>query len=790
MSKPFPGLRYHGNKKAGIRHTKRGLLELFKTEELNKFLEVPILKRTVQVNEYTSITVHISAEQTFIHITSNPPVLPEPVPIPTPEEEPEHFGCPSAFIIRSIHSDVSPEDYQEGYVIGYNHMAEKWQVVTFRGPGGETVPYAANLGWFHLPNSSETYSKCDVVTWHGQASPDFAPPVNNGRYIQGILDYPKKTFLQPKIYFQGFELDAPNYVVGACILEAKDDDGVTHDYMFAHCVGLNTNTEHSPSYSDNYACYDVFYRIPLAEIMADPGASWEWTGTTLASAFSAVVDFWGTPDWFHPRSAAYIDKDGFSYVVRECRGATPESIASSIDGYTAFIKFNVRDGAGEVLSSSGMSEPSHLVDYLFEYSHIGYVPHSTPQYFQGGYSETNYGRPWIFYVFPGTQNLYTLALEHSYVATTHEDRDAYSVYPEEPGWSLWNSTAKGGTDLVMYKDHEEIERIKMCTVDIAHDWFKEKWVDPEWNYYHAHEMSRWIYEYHPEIPNSMNFVHSTLDYDFEELSSTIVNWHHDGEVSVLFSDIRSPVIEGNPDLTALRQAYLGNFALRDVYEGTVSTHVKQFTQSVTFDATPMNSDGEVMTWSTEDNLPLSGIALPPSYGPIYGFGNRENHYWTRIWGGANNFIVKNIADGDNRGPFWMANAYAVHRPVNGVKPYLWLRKKLYPSTSYGPYAFAPGQPWNGNLLEIGEARIHRSEEGPINGELDIQSGGYGNNYTNVALWSKPIGSFYDPDEDPGKENIPHWNDDEWILDSNVLEAETLNAMTKESGNAFFTIGIM
>jgi hypothetical protein len=794
MSKKFPAIRYHGNKEAAVRHTKRGMLELFKTEELHGRMGVKTFARTVEVSPYTSIRTVITPKQTFIHITSNPPEVPEQIPI---EEEPEEFDyarCPSAFIIRSIPLEyvLLTDHVQEGYVIAFDHASQKWRVASYRAPTGETVPQAGNLGWYHLQRERRTgaYSPCDVVTWDGQPSPTFTPPFFMGHYDAGDQDIYKQTVLTRFVYFQGLRYNTPRETVGACILEAKDDEGVLHDYMYLQCVVLG-NTDDGVDTGDAYSCYDRFYRLPLSELTTDTIWS-DWEDVASVGAASFVDELTFSPihvEFYAPRSCCYVDKDGFSYTIREySRNQEPnQPISTSHQGCSALIKYNMRDGTSEVLTSSEIAAPTFLVDYNEDESGRNW---------SGGATATNSGGPWIFYVFPGTQDLYTLGLTHNMQCNANE------VNPDGPS-DIWGAESYNvALDLVFFKNLEQIDRIPFGKSSCA-----QSWLDPldgpsgiTWSDAICEEYGMWIYEYHPEIPNSMSYLESVVSYN-DAPGYFNITWVHEGEHE-LISSLDVPAYHPTTGTPTRPTDFTESYA-KSWVEGTTSEEKK-----IAYSTWPVSTwENSTIEFGTSFSFQLGDTLMFNSYYgsalhyPVVGLGNEEWRFLytgiyaphqasreaTQLWGGALNFVAKKIADGSDANSMFLANSYAIHREVNGEKPYLWLRRKLYRSTTLLNEGH-PNPAYRIAVYQIVTSDVDPGTEADSTDNIYNDASSY--ERETWVFWTKPLGSYYDLVDDPDYEEIPHWNDEEFYLDSNFITEKHLNAITKESGGAFFRIGII
>ena len=800
MSKIFAAIRYHGNAEAGVRHTKRGMYELFVAQDLQKRMEVPIYKRTVEVNEYTTITVQIAMEQTFVHIYSNPPSLPEVV-LPPPEKEmPEPFGCPSAFIIRSQLDHGSPEQKHNGYVIAYNHLTSRWSVATFKDKYGNTVPEAANLGWYHAKGNTSTgvYNHCDVVTWKGQSGPTFQPTASS-------IDI----FVTSKLYFQGRKFDGPgNPILGACILEEADGT----DYMYAH-TGSYTDTGATSQY---HTVSDRFYRKKLSSFLAGTG-SWESLGLLKTAE--------GSPDWLvsgylTPRSTDYIDEFGYAYIVREYIIAEPP--VYSMSGITRYMKVNMRDGAAEILNTSQISAPVVAAsagptnpDHEFiRDSRGGWGPWIAFQHWGAGtLTGNNLENPWIFYVFPGTQDLYTLGLEHTY---THSSYGNTEVYPEGGARPTFMSSGSTTSTMITFKNGKSIDRWELNYshynyADVAAP--KPIGIPASGIAGACSTKTTWLIEYHPEMPKNKIYIEYTVT---ESGSNDVTLYKDDTKINLghqsFPNSIPIPKNIGEPKLPYVVPTSYYAFGvspgvianIEDGFKANALGINHLLMGDVSFQAEYPNRNAIHIQNSSVQMYDYIGVAdVFPFWGPSgtapgfrYGIkigSGAQTHNkitQTEAWGSVYDFVLKDRVGDDPSSGSWMVDAYAIHRPVGGgsEKPYLRLRRDLEPGTGF--YNIAPGIA--DHMPSFNEdTRIIMSDEDP--GFFGPGTNPYGEvlgTFNRQRLvWSRPPGSLRDLDEDPDNETT-HWNDKDWELLSNFTSADLLNAMTKEIGNAFFNIGIM
>jgi len=800
MSKKIPALRFHGNQVAGYRHIRRGLVELFITQGIQERTGVPVLKRTVEISDHTSITVHISGEQDIIHITSNPPSLPEIIPPLEEKEEIELLKCPSAFQIRYLNVNTSLDAYKKpGYLIGYNHEKKKWQIVSYKNKFGGTEPLTGNLGWYHAKTKpAGLYNRCDVVTWNGQSTPDFCP--TGLHEITGRA--PHNKFIRPVFFFQGREIMAPNNVVGACILEDKVE-GKDIDFFYVHCADLQS-TDFTGGGTKSLVCTDVIYRAPVAEAMSEEVGDPDWieVGRFLASDFIDILSFsilapsYQKVAWFEkPASTDYVDANGFAYCTRTYIGMEFQGWFAK-DGCNITLKVNMRDGTCKVLGHTDeggdfwTSSASTYGDTSIGGSWFGLVLGDSEESWGGHYngSYDNSSKPHIFYIFPGTQDLYYLALR-----ATAATSMSISVPPVEddsyPGsGQFYENTI---LDIVVYKNGQEIDFIP---------WY-EKLAVSSWAYSGGHiasastlyyENTKWVYEYHPEIPGCKNYFEHRVTGSNGGASEEIIWTRGDESEVVRYAEQAGTTTRPDwPYRTVWPFAEAGNFEHVDIdpaHSGQFWLHWLDLAEDINGSPFRLADPG---TNSWEFGSPLYSNIYTYPYGRTFdkafrpqlgnaGLGlfdgalSKPQEY--HCYGSAQSFYYQvNPPDIDNFTGTYCGAAYAIHRPVKGgEKPYLWLQRKHNLNTVIQS---APS-------LSL---HIYLAEGDPATVPHFFYDTALWKDFW--WLWNYPLGSIQDLEEDEDGE-FSHWNDEHWVLHSNVASAHTLNAMTKETGNAFFNIGIL
>lgn len=795
MSKPFPAIRFHGNNLACVRHIKRGMLELFKTEALQKTMGVPVLRRTIEVSEYTTIMVHIAKEQTFIHITSNPPELPEKVPV-TEEKEVEDYLCPYSFLVRKRDRTVKNMPQvnfdHDGYLIAYDGDTRRWRVATFRGKDGSTVPYAANLGWFHAGNDAERgYNHCDVVTWHGQSSPDFEPPFVNttsGPAFRGPFHFLKSVF-----YFQGRKLSAPGFVVGACILPEGDDK-----YFYVHTIGMTLDNWGTAS-PQSYICRDRCYRQEYAATMAG-GSTWTLLYQRDYSDTSLPFEDVGQPGgpyvkgWGPPRSCDFIDENGIAHFIREYASnnltqglETRLNYATPLDG-NAYIKFNLRTGKYDYEQWFGQCMPRlyQTRDRVFqEYERMVNIYLPFPE-------------PWIFYIWPGTEELCYASIKTEAFGYNNY---VYNKVEDGPGYGSWSYSGRWSCQLFIYRGSKIHETFQMSEAQSAgfDSWFKP--VVSTITYWSGYAVQRYwktsyLMEYHPDIPKCKRMVISSME---GQIGQSVLLEDKKTTLIVAIDVPTSLTCEGNDVGTVAygiqypTNVAPGGFNDDWAYRQTQYTHaawrldasLKQNFEGAGSDYLPwfgiQNDQPEADI--NRASIPIYGLPTTATFSISLGI--RHDPAWRErmIMKGTGGTIhcVNLRADGETQ-VFFRPDCYAVHRRVPGMseKPFLYVRKKITPVY----LAEAPSGTFPNGRLPIFDqlAGVPRYDEtDDYEAPVDTTYG------YDMYFGSDPTGGY--SSDDTEDEEI-YMDTDDWELLSNILTAEELNQMTKETGNAFFDIGIL
>ena len=290
----LPAIRLYGNQSQAAAYIRRGKVELYRTEEIRKRMGVPTYSRTIEVNEFVTITVLLEKKQEIIIIRAN---IPEEVEEKEQflEEEKKRACIPSFVVYGNLYDDweTSPltkiRSVFPGYKLTYKNS--RW--------GVDNVPlterYAGTAAWWHLKDHYQNYNDkaglkfCTMLTWAGNLGSAFNHPTSrdtdsNGPYV----------YLEGKRFQGVLNKDDPDqYVIGACLLP---DQG--KDYFYVLMIDFP----------------DV---LRLRRIERDSGltgptqGSWQTITTiTRADLYAAV----GGTSAHLPRISAYVDTDGVAYL--------------------------------------------------------------------------------------------------------------------------------------------------------------------------------------------------------------------------------------------------------------------------------------------------------------------------------------------------------------------------------------------------------------------------------------------------------------------------------------------
>lgn len=806
MPKEFPQIRLNGIKKKAVGHIKRGMLELFKTQAVQELANVPIMKRTVEVDESTTITVQIAKEQTFIDITSTEVV--EAFEEEKVEEEVESNKCPAAFIIRKQDWDghgitINPGMQQtKGYIIAYNRSKDKWGIASFLGTDGDTFAHGSNLGWWHA-GDGEAYTSCDVITWNGQSNFDFAPPYVWPTVASGLNQI---TAMSKHFFFQGRMFTAPSGdVLGACII----DDGGT-DYVYVH---LLNSTNRAVNLNLRRMTNMKSIRMTLGALLSG-STDWETVATVVWEDFDITIS--GSATWFdYPRSTAYIDKDGFSYILLVSDQEQVDAFASS--GATFFTKFNLRDMSFEVLNDTQGTVPTERWGGIWndqsDVSGGGIFRHGKPGASRTcWYQYENLGRPWIFHALGGTQNLWTYALEWDIRGNSHSfgiDNDDFAldidIVPQ-------TGDMTGTVTLIISKDGVEHERMVVWEAtgssSMTWGWRHD---DPDTDFLPEAGLStKALFEHHPDIDNSWRY--GTFDITGGGAGVSI-GFVEDGQAQIFASGNQGPLLpQESPQISHFAMWFSPKpfderiLALSGHWNpGSTLAAGSMDMEELSFVNLLINDN-----WVWDKAVRLSSSLVPRERGTPGVFwpltvGIRTERDTFAEWGSAAGFVTPK-QEGTEKA--WHVEAFAVHRPTDTKrgtkKPYLHLRRPIKNGTQSSKMSWSRvgGTPGSENFNGIRIARKHPATfDENIDDEFgqdivdDRINGGGIFSRRNWWYWTEPVGhllpeDFPDPDWEAGDKVEPAWIDDDWELKSNVLTAKQLNKLTRELDNAFFEIGVL
>lgn len=451
MSSPFPYIRLKGDKEAAGQHLRRAMGELFKTERIAELAGVPILKRSIPVNDHTMITVQISKEQKFVWVESNPPSGEEYVE----EEEEKRFSvdqCPPGFIVRKLTYDerfptgsLNQTKYKgdgsfdgyPGHIIAYD--GKQWRSARFDEANLGVFEGASNCGWWHLADviengglAEDDYNACDIITWEGghgglnNTTQSHSGPASSG--VEDIQKVGARPYLKDHFFHGGKKIDGPSgYVLCACIVKENNVD-----YYYC-CSVLLSNVWH-PSLSGI-----AYYTVTAGNIwvsrkrVSDTGGweSWEVQHIIKPQDPATNDSPWvregyvpGDGEWNLPWGTGYCDAEGNAYVPQIYYSQIPVTwpIAeypnySEATRSLRIVKIDLRSGKTETVGDS--------------------APGVIKQKWTAGTLEY-WGGPWNFNAPPSTPTAKTAGID----AVGSSD-----IWQEEPALiGMWG----GGQDLYTY----------------------------------------------------------------------------------------------------------------------------------------------------------------------------------------------------------------------------------------------------------------------------------------------------------------------------------------------------
>jgi len=190
----FPHIILEGDKAAASRLIRRGMAELFRTEQLMEVAGKDMWSRTVNINDTDSIQTLIAKGVKKIRIHA---VAPKPKAKKEGEEEEFDYSlCPPAFVLYARKEFDGSTD--KDYIIAYNRTIERWVTASVEGYEG-----AANTGYWYNDDGAKP---CNLITWHGQQGGfNQWQPINQKAYF----------------YEGGQKINGPidRNIIGACKVE-------------------------------------------------------------------------------------------------------------------------------------------------------------------------------------------------------------------------------------------------------------------------------------------------------------------------------------------------------------------------------------------------------------------------------------------------------------------------------------------------------------------------------------------------------------------------------------------
>jgi hypothetical protein len=817
MSSPFPQIRFQGDKSACIQYAKRAMLELYRTQTIQDKSGVPILKRTVPVNDYTEIEVHLSKDQKFIEIRSFPPRQ-QLEPTGAKEEEFDTAACPAAFVVRKF--DISaktgtgfPEaDKEQGYIIAYNHTRKKWEIATYEDATGtgNTFASCANIGWWHARNDRDGYNGCDVVTWYGSSFFDFTAPFYPRTFVDADedgtaeLELSAVTHLQKVIMFKGRKFSTPNYVLGACII----DDGGT-DYMYVHVCSL---TEDLAGNRNFYTTQESSVRCKLSTLFATDGLTIPWqtvgnisvgTGITFAkSGFNPSHKNWKTV-----QGTAYVDKDGYSYVLWTAlldMYTSPAELSLLTSQVSVWVKYNLRDLSWEMLWDP--TEPANRPTVTGHWSQENGTKlggHAPITVLGDGYLNaafTTAFQPYPLYQWSGTKDHYVL-----YIEGVH---NADHNFTRTQDGTDWESTNVGYLThiaaFVLKKNGNEIERFDVLyskSNGSCRNWLLDSQSGTEWTEAFGETLDMMVLQWHPDIPESFlacrrktsnigghaefAFVRGknqtpevfyTQDrppevYDFD---GEFFGYRNVGATDLEVCDYTIPLsaTDGPIDpyyINALQlwgTAYYGGSPTRYSRRTAVFSALTG-TDALNAGFQGANPVGSVMIFDSH----LGGDVINSD---VAG----SDYLSSRVLGSSTGFWPPR-ENGDDGTPSYRTvplEGYAVHHliQIDGerVAPYIYLERPLYSAVPVSPTA--PFFTANAELQHSIEEYTWRDTGQTLNSPSGFAC------TERLGYWRGSL-----PEAEGHRLNV-----DNWKVKSNVLSEAQIKQLTKETDNMLLEIGVL
>lgn len=572
MPKEFPQIRLHGNKEAAVLHSKRGMLELFKAQSWTELAGVPITKRSVEVDEYTTIIVQIAMDQTFIDITSNPP---EGYVSHEVEREDEEFGrCPPGFIVRKLdHKEVWKADTLNekywteefgnkmtidgypGHIIAYNEKSGKWELAHFKE--AELGPFegAGAHGWWHLnevaKDLSGSYKSCDLITlMGGGGGMAMSGRFHSMKSINGTDHVSGQMYLDNRFFMGGKEYDTPGDICyGACIL--KD---TTTKQDFFHVMTSDV-TVGSGSYSFHLTGHDIdIHRAPVG---GDP-LNWQLVKTLDAHADNASP-FVRSP---LPEGAitsvqsglGYIDKKGYGYMMREYYAEdTREDTPSGQIQWKAsqLIKIDLRSGVHTELRDSAYARMFHSSVNSGE--GLSFIFNTPGHSVEGGFGTNNSSRwlegPYVLCMYGGLDKMYHYELDgnitegrvgqSSIAAGTKYTADEDHEYYTFTGSLTQTRQGQGDFRINVYEDEDKlVDSLILESHDVNYNITGEATFaghrDRRSGGYggvgHGRRTLRYVIDHHPQVKNSWEYMQFVTDWDdVSRVGTNTYSYHRDGK---------------------------------------------------------------------------------------------------------------------------------------------------------------------------------------------------------------------------------------------------------------------
>lgn len=821
MSSPFPQLRTKGDKDACSQHVKRAMLELFKTQDLQERMGVPVFKRTVPVNDYTEIEVQVVHGQKFIEIRCFPPSK-GLESVGRKDEDFDTSACPAAFVVRKLDTSakqgttIPAEDKEQGYIIAYNHARKKWEIATYQDTTGSENTFAscANIGWWHARGDGDGYTGCDVVTWYGSSFFDFTAPFFPTTYVDddedGIANYtiPAVSGLQKVVMFKGRRFLAPNYVLGACIIS---DAGI--DYMYVHTCNQVENPD--STYRNFYCTVESSSRCKLSTLFASDwdNVPWELVGsifvgneiTFAEGGFNGANLRWNTV-----QGPAYVDKNGYSYVlwcaVLDMWTSPTNEFLSSYH-VPVWMKYNLRDMGWEMIWDP--TEPANrptLSGHWSQENGTKFGGHYPIGVSGSGYLNAAFTvgfQPMPVYQWPGTKDHYVLWADRKFSANHN-----YTQVKESLGGD-WQGDHVGDveqvTTLFLTKNGREIERFDVqssvsggaCT-----NWVVDFDAGTDWSeaYGTSHDMM--IVQWHPDIPGSFVACKREFSNVGGHLELSLIKGNPDSSGQVFHTDDRpaedysnsgnfwgylnvgaadlelcSYTIPGSATDGPIGPSYLNYIQLWGVeyYGGAVDRHSRR---TALFGSLV----GIGALCSGFGSAPPGGVIVRDSHlggDQLSGTIDGKLYLTSRTLGSSTGFWVPQKNDdwgpGSESYRTVALEGYAVHHRIEidggPVAPYIYLERPLS-TTMYAD----PITAWYVPHAEV----EHSLEDYQWRDSLSLQNP-FGFLHTErLGYWRSS-----DPAIEGHKLNVSNWK-----VKSNVLSEAQIKKLTNETDNMLLEIGVL